>query len=278
MSMAKDLKNIDALVKAAETILANSPCTEKGTSRDTWYTLAGGDAPEDFKICPACHAAWVSPLKLDRFYEVEALETGVWSRYSNWVRMFADVPPCAGDGKITNGKWYGWDDCTICPECWVTFCKDAHPAASRLPMEYYKQLVPDTRMCCMYSPRMRQKWVEACQVGNAGGLVEFSRTRIQMYIQTVVKIRRLRVVHETQVVQSMNAGTQSAVWANMQSARVLFGTTDGYEHGNSTLGWHATTEGVTSAAYQREMNGLRDQSWGTLIQIENLQNQWKMFE
>ncbi|KAL3305240.1 integral membrane protein [Colletotrichum asianum] len=307
ISMAKDLKNIDALVIAAETILANAPCTEKGTSQDTWYTLASGNAPEDFRICPACHAAWVSPLKLDRFYEVargvdptkpfvcslhpsnprwtehihrwqEALETGVWSRYSNWVRMFADVPPCAGDGKITNGKWYGWDDCTICPECWMTFCKDAHPAASSLPMDYHKQIVPDTRMCCIYSPRMRQKWVEACEVGNAGRLVEFSRTRIQMYIQTVVEIRRLRVVHETQVVQSMNAGTQSAVWGNMQSARVLFGTNNGYEHGNSTLGWHATTEGVTSAAYQREMNGLRDQSWGTLIQIEHLQNQWKMFE
>ncbi|KAH0429315.1 hypothetical protein CcaCcLH18_08527 [Colletotrichum camelliae] len=307
MSMAKDLKDIDVLVRAAETVLANPPCTEKGTPRDTWYTLAGDNAPEDFKICPACYAAWVSPLKLDRFYEIargidprkvfvcslhpsnprwtehiyrwqEALETGVWSRYSNWVRTFAEVPPCAGDGKITNGRWYGWDDCTICAECWVTFCKDAHPAASSLPMDYHKQLVPDTRMCCMYSPRMRQKWVEACEVGDARRLVEFSRTRIQMYIQTVVEIRRLRVVHEAQVVHSLNAGTQSAVWANMQSARMLVGRTDGYEHGNSTLGWHATTEGVTSAAYVRDMNSLRDQSWGTLIQIENLQNQWKMFE
>ncbi|EQB45582.1 hypothetical protein CGLO_15522 [Colletotrichum gloeosporioides Cg-14] len=306
MSMAKDLRNTDALVRAAENVLANSPCTEKGTSRDTWYTLAGGDAPEDFKICPACHAAWVSPLKLDRFYEVargvnptkpfvcslhpsnprwtehihrwqEALETGVWSRYSNWVRAFADVPPCAGDGQITNAKWYGWDDCTICADCWVTFCKDAHPAAASLPMDYHKQLVSDARMCCMYSPRMRQKWVEACEAGNAGGLVEFSRTRMQVYYQTVVEIRRLRVVHEMQVLQSQNAGTQSLTWASIEKTRLLVGT-DGYQHGNSTLGWHATSEGATSAAYMREMNSLAGQSWGTLIQIENLQNQWKMFE
>ncbi|KAE9577822.1 hypothetical protein CGMCC3_g6170 [Colletotrichum fructicola] len=306
ISMAKGLKEIDVLVGASETVLTNSPCTEKEAYRDTWYTLTGGNVPEGFKICPACYAAWVVPLKLDRFYETargvdptkrfvcslhsssprwtqqiyrwsEAIETGVWSRYSNWVRTFADVPPCAGDGQIMNAKWYGWEDCTICADCWITFCKDAHPAAASLPMDYHKQLVPDARMCCMYSPRMRQKWVEACQAGDAGDLIALSRTRIQVYVQTVVEIRRLRQVHQMQLLQSQNAGTQSLSWANIERTRLLVGT-DGYQHGNSTLGWHATSEGATSAAYMQEMNSLASQSWGTLIQIENLQNQWKMFE
>ncbi|KAK1962495.1 hypothetical protein LY78DRAFT_643035 [Colletotrichum sublineola] len=307
VSSAIDRKDIDVMIRAAKVIVTNVPCTGRGIAGGTWYTLAGGDVVDGFKICPACHAAWVSPWNLDRFYEVasgvdaaqtflcslhpsaprwtqqvrrwqEALEVGVWSRYSNWVRTFAGVPPCAGDGQVENRKWHGWEDCPICAECWVAFCRDARPTASGLAMEYNGRLVPGARMCCMYSPRMRQKWTEACEAGDAGELVRFSRTRLRMYAQTVVQIRRLRTVHEMQVLESVNAGRQSLTWLSIQNLYVSSGITDGYQHGNSTLGWHPTVEGARSAAYMRDMSSLGGQSWSTLLQIEHLQNQWRHFE
>ncbi|EFQ34672.1 uncharacterized protein GLRG_09816 [Colletotrichum graminicola M1.001] len=260
VSAAVGRKDVNAMIRAAEVIVANPPCSGRGISGGTWYTLAGGDVGDDFKICAACRAGLhpSAPRWIQQVHRLqEALEVGVWSRYSNRVRTFAGVPPCAGHNHVENRKWYGWEDGTICAECWVGFCRDAHPAASGA---------------------RDGKWIEACETGDAGELVGFSRTRLEMYVQTVVQIRRLREVHEVQVLESIGAGNQSLTYSSPQNFRVSAGITDGYPHGNGTLGWHPTVEGVQSAAYMRDMSSLGGQAWNTLFQIEHLQNQWLLVE
>ncbi|OHE99123.1 hypothetical protein CORC01_05616 [Colletotrichum orchidophilum] len=307
LTAAKDFQDINVLYQALETILSSPPCTEQGIVNGTWYTLAGGDY-EGYDICSACHAAFITSFGLARFYQkcqskdggeaflcsfersaprwlehmnrhAEAVETGVWSRYSDFVRKFAGVPHCAKENLVGNRRWYGWDDCTICPECYVTFCAESSPGPG-FTMEFNNDFVAEERMCCLYSPRMRQKWIEACQEGNADALVEFSRVRHGVWVQTVLQVRALRQMQDMQMMQAMHAGFMSVTYQGIESLKVVAGTTDGHEYGNSELGWHATQEGVTSAAYRNEMHAGMNQSnsAGTWMMIGQLLLQWQEFE
>lgn len=298
---AKDFQDINVLHRALEVILSCPPCTERGIINGVWYTLTGGDC-DGYRICAPCHAAFITPFGLDRFYEqskseeaggtyfcsferssaprwaehmnrnAEAVETGVWSRYSVFVRKFAGVPHCAKENLVDNRRWYGWDDCTICPECYITFCQESSPPPPSLAMVFNNDLVVEKRMCCLYSPRMRQKWIEACEAGNAEALIEFSRVRHGVWVQTVLQVQALRQMQDMQFANAMHAGFMSVTYQGIEGIKVVSGTTDGYEHGNSQLGWHATDEGATSAAFRNQMQAGMSQSnssdtWMTIWQL-----------
>ncbi|WQF88858.1 hypothetical protein CDEST_13872 [Colletotrichum destructivum] len=307
IAAAKSQKDIGVLYKALEAIVSSSPCTEKGIVGGTWYTLRGGGC-DSYNLCAACHAAYVGTWQLDRLYQrvegqdgslallcsfqrsaprwlqhmyrmQEGIETGVWSRYAGFVRKFDGVPDCAREEQVPNRRWYGWDDCTICPECYVTFCKESSPLPG-VEMDYDNHLVADLRMCCMYSPRMRGKWTEACTKGDAGGLVDFSRARHGAYQQTVLQVKMLRQMQEMQMMNAMHAGFMSVTYQGIEGLRVVSGTTDGYEHGGGALGWHATAEGATSAAFRNQMQAGMSQanSAGTWVMMAQLMEKWREFE
>ncbi|OLN85636.1 hypothetical protein CCHL11_05788 [Colletotrichum chlorophyti] len=303
IAAAKSQKDINVLSKALEVILPNPHCTGEGITNGTWYTLAGGGC-DGYNICAACHAAYVATWELNHFYQPsknidstqtilcsfsrpaprwsqhmyrmqEAVETGVWPRYSGFVRKFDGIPPCAKEELVPSRKWYGWDDCTICSECYITFCRESSPAPG-VEMAYNNEAVEDKRMCCLYSPRMRQKWIQACEKGSADELVEFSRLRHGVYIQTVLQVKMLRRMQELQMINAMHAGQMSVMYQGIESMRIVTGTTDGYQHGNSTLGWHATSEGATSAAFRNEMQAGMSQSKSasTWMMIAQLTEKW----
>ncbi|GKT49054.1 uncharacterized protein ColSpa_09235 [Colletotrichum spaethianum] len=307
IAAAKSQKEIGVLYKAFETIMPSPHCTEKGIVGGVWYTLRDGGC-DSYILCAACYAGYVETWQLDRFYQrvegqdntqallcsfqrsaprwfqhmhrmQEAVETGVWSRYAGFVRKFDGVPDCSRETQVENRKWYGWDDCTICPECYITFCKESAPDPG-VQMDYNNQLVADRRMCCMYSPRMRQKWSEACEKGDAHELVEFSRLRHGVYVETVLQVQMLRQMQELQMMNAMHAGFMSVTYQGIEGMRVVSGTTDGYEHGNSTLGWHATEEGATSAAFRNQMQSGMSQSnsTSTWMMIFQLTAKWKEVE
>ncbi|KAF6794928.1 integral membrane protein, partial [Colletotrichum musicola] len=220
-ALARSRGDAGVLLEAAELIAACPPCTEAGITDGAWYTLAGVGGCDGYMLCAACHAGYVRAWGLERLFQrvtgldssvaylcsfqrtaprwlghmlkmQEGVETGAWARYEGWVRRFSGVPECAREEQVGGRRWYGWDDCTICPECWLTHCKEvlsAAPAgvAKGLDMEFDGRLVTETRMCCMYSPRMRQKWAEAVDAGGASALVEFSRQRHGVYVRTVLQ-------------------------------------------------------------------------------------------
>ncbi|KAJ0158889.1 hypothetical protein CTA2_10688 [Colletotrichum tanaceti] len=322
IAAAKSQRDIGVLYKALEVIVASPACTEQGIAGGggggggAWYTLRGGGC-DGYMLCAACHAAYVGTWQLDRLYQrveevegsrdgapallcsfqrsaprwlqhmyrmQEGIETGVWSRYAGFVRKFDGVPECAREEQVPNRRWYGWDDCTICPECYVTFCKESSSSPPRAPgveMDYDNQAVADLRMCCMYSPRMRGKWTEACASGDAGGLVEFSRARHGAYQQTVLRVKMLRRMQEMQMMNAMHAGLMSVTYQGIEGLRVVSGTTDGYEHGGGgAIGWHATAEGATSAAFRNQMQAGMSQanSAGTWVMMAELMEKWREFE
>lgn len=65
-------------------------------------------------------------------------------------------------------------------------------ALSPLPVPLRNELISKSRMCCLYSPRMRAKWREACVRGDPTELVEFSRLRMATYGQTMLQIKTLQ--------------------------------------------------------------------------------------
>ncbi|KAK1724642.1 uncharacterized protein BDZ83DRAFT_699793 [Colletotrichum acutatum] len=306
---AKDFQDINVLHRALEVILSCPPCTERGIINGTWYTLNGGDC-DGYRICDPCHAAFITPFGLDRFYEksqseeaggtyfcsferssaprwvehmnrnAEAVETGVWSRYSVFVRKFAGVPQCAKENLVDNRRWYGWDDCTICSECFITFCQESSAPPPSIKMEFNNDLVVEKRLCCLYSPRMRQKWIEACEACNAEALIEFSRVRHGVWVQTVLQVQALRQMQDMQFANAMHAGFMSVTYQGIEGIKVVSGTTDGYEHGNSQLGWHATEEGATSAAFRNQMQAgmAQSNSSNTWMMIWQLLLKWSEYE
>ncbi|KAK2046033.1 hypothetical protein LZ31DRAFT_463292 [Colletotrichum somersetense] len=258
IAAANSQKDVGVFYKALETIIPSPHCTEQGIVGGVWHTLKNGELGS-YSLCAACYAGYRSaPRWLQHMYRMqEAVETGVWSRYAGFIRKFDGVPDCARETQVENRKWYGWDDCTICPECYFTFCKGSS-SSSPAP----------------------GKWTEACEKGDAGELVEFSRQRHGVYVQTVLRVQMLRQMQELQMMNAMHAGLLSVTYQGIEGMRVVSGTTDGYEHGNSTLGWHATEEGATSAAFRNQMQSGMSQanSASTWMMIAQLTMKWKEVE
>lgn len=316
-ALAKSRRDAGVLREAAEAIAACPPCAEAGITDGAWYTLAGVGGCEGYMLCAACHAGYVRAWGLEALFQrvtgldssvaylcsfqrsaprwlghmvkmQEGVETGAWRRYEGWVRRFSGVPECAREEQVGGRRWRGWDDCTICAECWLTFCKEtlaAAPAgtAKGLDMEFEEgggRMVAETRMCCMYSPRMRQLWTAAVEAGSASALLEFSRRRHGAYVRTVLQVKMLRGMQEMQMMNAMHAGMMSVTYQGIESMRAVAGTTDGYEHGSAALGWHATEEGATAAAFRNQMSSGMSQanSASTWMQIAQLTTEWKEYE
>ncbi|KAF6824405.1 integral membrane protein [Colletotrichum musicola] len=90
----------------------------------------------------------------------------------------------------------------------------------------------------------------------------------------------LRGMQEMQMMNAMHAGMMSVTYQGIEGMRVVSGTTDGYEHGSAALGWHATDEGATAAAFRNEMSSGMSQanSASTWMRMAQLTTEWKEVE
>jgi hypothetical protein len=297
-------QDIGIFLRAAEKITACPPCHDNGISNGTWYTLKGGC--DGYEICPACLAGFCEAYDSGQFFEIgprsgapealrcnlnpkaprylqfilslnEAQQEGVWSRYTNTVRKFIDLPECPKDEHVPSRKWYGWHECLICPDCYQAVCKDTR---GELRFELENEVIDEIRMCSLYSPRMREKWALACQKGDATELVEFSSQRTQVWARTVPYIKMLRQQQELQMMTAMSAGFAGLMFQGAQSMQTISGSTDGYLHGNSSLGYHETENGVASAQKFNEMHSGFNaaNSGGTWGQIFQLAAEWDKWQ
>ncbi|KAI5458330.1 hypothetical protein BGZ63DRAFT_363380 [Mariannaea sp. PMI_226] len=271
-------QDVSIFTRSARKILPCPPCTAEGMSNSTWYTLKGGC--ENYDVCESCYVAFCEAFDCAQFWEkspvsgtskrilcnfhsaaprqlqfsyslLEAQVEGDWSVFSDTVRKYVDLPVCPQKTHFPNRKWYGWHDCLICEECYQEVCKETRGS---LKFEVEGEIIEATRMCCMYSPRMREKWAQACKQGDATELVEFSRFRHGVYARTVPQMEMLRQMQQMQMMTAMSAGFAGLMYQGAQSIQSISGNTDGYLHGNSSVGWHETENGVASAEKFNEMN------------------------
>ncbi|KAH8911270.1 hypothetical protein BR93DRAFT_325378 [Coniochaeta sp. PMI_546] len=191
----------------------------------------------------------------------------------NW----AQLPPCPGSTLVRGWSWYGFDNLVICPQCWASFASST-PLAAMANLQNVP--IAEPRMCCLYSPRMRAIWMEACARGDPTQVLAFSFARLNVYSSTVPTIEYLRHSLLLQRTQAMHLSQMSTMYQGMSGMQVIAGTTDGYLHGNDQLGWYRTDNGATSAQFaERERAAIaRASDPGTLATIAQLEARWREVE
>ncbi|KAF4961161.1 hypothetical protein FGADI_397 [Fusarium gaditjirri] len=298
-------RDFDVFWNAANAISALVPCTIHGIVRGNWWTVAGGCA--NFDVCEACYKGIVETSGLERFFEpaqrdqtvdiicnfcpgtprwgafitkfAEALDKGVFSHYSDYIKKWAGVPVCPGIKNRGKSRWWGHPEALACQDCWLNFVADT-PLGDSVPVkDVYDER---TLICQLWSPRMRNMWLAACAAGPPGSpesqkaldeFKAFGTRRVQVYNATVPHIEMIQQMQMMKQMQAMQQGQLSLMYQGMNSMAALSGTTDGYLHGNSSVGYYETEHGVTAANMMNNMHaGMADANkmsdWQTLMQLQ----------
>ncbi|KAM0252085.1 hypothetical protein ACHAQJ_007882 [Trichoderma viride] len=311
LEAALERRDFEVFAEAAQVICSLVPCTSDGIIHGNWLTIEGCDK---FNICEACFAGFIQTRGLDHFFRLsdrdsstayvcdfcaasprftqyigifsEMLDRGVFSYFSNFVTTFAGVPACPRIKAYGKSRWWGYPEAQFCQECYLDFV--AHtPFADLLPIngEYIEQ----TTICQMWSPRMRNLWLEVCKTGEPGSedsdaaLEEFKAfcvQRLQIYRSTISEIEVIKGMQKIKRQAALNSSLLSIQYAGMEGMATVMGTTDGYQYGSSSLGWYNSSFGVQSKQYWNSftsglMDSNRSEDWLRMAQLEDI---WKTVE
>jgi hypothetical protein len=292
----------EALMKALAKIAASPRCFRNlGIDNGKFYNFAGG-AAANFGICEGCFAGIVAPHDVDAFFATqpklvegsawcafnpsvtrfdglishwaEATETGVWSAYETWVRKYASLPVCPNFNLAAKRNWHGWHDLPICQECFETVAEGTSLAPT---MELRDAQIEEERLCALYSDRMRAKYKEACEAGDAAGLRAYNKHRMETYYRTVP---RCKMLAEQQKMQAMLGMSQMMLSMSYQHANAMsdWVSPSKYEYGNSSVGYHSSQYGVESAKAWDEGQATLARANGPLAEAEYLSGIWKAVE
>ncbi|KAK5994316.1 hypothetical protein PT974_04789 [Cladobotryum mycophilum] len=297
---------------ASETICRLVSCTANGIIRGNWWTLAGGC--NNFDICEACYVGILQTGQTAQFFEpvehnpeetivcdfcvtsprfgqyvskyAQSLDCGVFGYYDDFVRKFAPVLVCPGIGTREKARWWGYPEALFCEDCYLSFVANT-PLGKLVPVK--GELDNREQICQIWSRRMRTIWLEVCNAGAPGStesnaaLAEFEafgKKRLQVYINTVPRIKFIQKMKEIKMQNAMHQGLLSVMYNGMDGMAQVSGTMDGYFHGSSSLGWYATEHGATGAQMFNNMqagfaNANRVDEWMQMAQLESL---WKEVE
>lgn len=161
-------------------IVTREPLCKSQMQNATWYTLKSN--PNGFEICRSCYITMAEsmgvghhfmpkaeippdrsitcsfnpaiarfPLYMQKLLEMTYTQDP--APLEEFVRVYAFMPKCRRDYCIENASWFGWDECTICPECHHEFIRGTALAEATGTQGTQVQRAV---MCEMYSPRMRE--------------------------------------------------------------------------------------------------------------------------
>lgn len=104
----------------------------------------------------------------------EAVGTGVWSVFDNYICLLTTVAPCRERMPVVNATWYGFPEVPICSTCWMTF-------GGKTVLAQYAtirgKINPEETVCSMYSEGMRRRWLQAGNVPEAEIATEVDNLR-----------------------------------------------------------------------------------------------------
>ncbi|TPX12981.1 uncharacterized protein E0L32_006626 [Thyridium curvatum] len=304
-------RNYDVFWNAANTIIHMVPCTKHGIIRGDWWTVAGGC--DGVSVCKSCYHGILETSDLGRFFEpaerdptidivcsfcpesprfgefvnklAESLDKGVFSYYTDYVKIWAGVPSCPGIKSLAKAIWWGYPEALFCQECFLRFVSGTSLASS-LPIK--GAFDERTMICQIWSPRMRKMWLEVCAAGPPGSAESdkqlqdfraFGTRRLEVYCATVPRIEMIEGMRTIQMQQAMHQGLLSVMYRGMNSTAVLSDTTDGYWHGNSSVGWYETEHGVTAADMMNMRTGMANaNSMGGWMEVAQLRTMWTEVE
>jgi hypothetical protein len=294
--------NFDIYIEIVRKILSYPRCSKhKGIANGKWYNFRS--TVDNYGVCEACHAGILVPhgvaeywtpepsrlshdgeafcafnptvLRYNDFIKrwIEAIHTGVWSTYEDYVRKWAAIPVCQGLNKVQDKEWYGWNDCTICPQCYTGFAAGTSLVES---FELNNTRIDAMTMCCLYSPRMKEKYAAACAVGDPAELLEFSLKRSLIYEETVPRVQMLSRMQSMSHGLAISQMMLSQAYAQSNAMKDWV-TPSPVQYGNSSVGYYSSVEGVEGAKLRDEASAsLTNQSY--LGQAEILAERWKTVE
>ncbi|KAJ4264392.1 hypothetical protein NW762_005590 [Fusarium torreyae] len=305
-------RDFDIFWNAANAISALVPCTANGIIRGTWWTVTGG-CP-DVSVCEACYKGILETSGIEKFFEpaqrdatidvvctfcpatprwgmfitkfAEALDKGVFSYFTDYVKKWAGVPTCPGIKNKDKSKWWGHPEALACQDCYLNFLADTSLGQSVPVVGVYDER---PLICQFWSPRMRNMWLAACAAGppespeSQKALDEFrafGARRVQVYNATIPHIEMIERMMMMKRQQALQQGQLSLMYQSMDGRASLMGTTDGHWHGNSSIGYYETEHGVTAANMMNNMHagmaeGNKMSDW---MQMAQLKSAWMEVE
>lgn len=291
--------------ESTRAIISYPACAKDGITNGTWYTLRQGS--ENFNVCGRCYTGFVHALGCGSFFTqkyvppgakllcdynpaaaryranvlglCEAIETGSWAKYSDFVGRFAGVPTCPGITPITNGLWYGNDDFLICPSCFEEAIKGTSLASQLM---YHNSKIPyEAAYCCMHSPRMRELWRDACERHDLTDFTAFAQHRHTIYQQTIPQMRQIVEITKLRMQTKqtlMISGIMLQGGDNLVSAARNPGTSH-YTYGNSAIGYgFATSAGAHGAQQTNQASSMSIVDGDEMAQLAQLEAIWKQVE
>lgn len=184
------------------------PMPEQNASRGPVYITRQSQTDRHLCSLNPSHSRFANHLAL--IYE--AFLTRSAAALVAYAAEYATIPPCPrGDTEIVRQasparRWFGWYNCTICPECYYGFVvKGGHDALAS-SMELHDQILGSsdegnsfsggqtntTTMCELYSQRMRNLFASCARSSppDPAALLHFSSAQRRLvYMETVPPIR-----------------------------------------------------------------------------------------
>ncbi|KAK8085408.1 hypothetical protein PG997_006679 [Apiospora hydei] len=199
MSRAHELKDFSVFWAAMDKLSQEKFCGPHGITDGVWYTLHGVEAGSDqypagrqtdllHEPVPPRARDFV-PLLLETYY------TQSPAALAAYADEYAAIPPCPGTRKVKGRRWYGWEECAICPECHHDFARKYEGLAALMPLKNAPIEGDRSIMCEMYSPRMRDLYLLCNGTAQAAPdpkpLLEFAERRRRVFAETFLRLRMM---------------------------------------------------------------------------------------
>ncbi|CAI4213534.1 unnamed protein product [Parascedosporium putredinis] len=307
MLCAQDRKDFSVFWEALGNAHREEYCGPKGIVNGKWFTLRSD--PDGFSVCAGCFAAILEPLgladsftpkgkvpreeavlcsfnpKSPRFVSyLQALLQSFFTRDTSSLEdiatNLANVPACRRDQDFKGGTWYGWEQCHICPGCYHEFVRGSVLDSA---MSYRGVALGDRAcMCEMYSPRMRSLYLEACAKSppDASELLAFSDQRRVVYVNTVLRIRRMLDESRLLMMQQQTLNTMSSFYTNMGQMKEIL-SPSAYSYGAPGVGYGFQNQSAfQGAVYHQQALGVMQQGTdpNRVMAVRELEMQWRAVE
>ncbi|KAI0420969.1 hypothetical protein F5X98DRAFT_312990 [Xylaria grammica] len=305
MAQAHEKKDFALFWNTVDKLDREKACDDGGIVDGVWYTLPSD--PKEFGVCGACHVGILEPLGVARFWVrkpgvppgaklhccfniahpklskfvprlLEMYFTLDPTALDEYASVYAAIPQCPRDEDNPNRHWYGWKDCTICPECYLDYAR--HSPLDKI-MELRDATLAENQMCEMYSPRMRKLYAECGSTNppNLKRLLEHSAQRRRVYAETVPQIRMILSQQRMALEQQKFLNTMSTHYnVAGQLEQITYGTPHLYSAPGVGSGF-ANMNALQGAAYgQQAMGVAAGIGGGHILAVQQLEHRWRAVE
>ncbi|KAI2778332.1 hypothetical protein F4815DRAFT_246432 [Daldinia loculata] len=307
MARAHDINDFQVFWRSVHKLANEKFCDDDGIEDGIWYTLPSD--PPNFGLCAGCYVTIAESLNISRFFVpkrdaqpagtkwqccfsishprfrqfmprlLEMYHTHDPTSFDKFASVYCSIPVCPRDEDAQNKHWYGWMDCTICPECYTDFAQQSPLAAK---MELNNTLLETSTMCEMYSPRMRDLYIKYSEASppDVRELLACSVQRRLVWIQTVPQMRMMLFRAKMALNQQRFLNVASS---HYNQAGMLQDITYGHAHiyGAAGVGYGYANENLLQGAVyaqQAAQAGASAASGSAVLLVGQLEQQWRAVE